>query len=154
MLTITPAEQTLHAHITAGRFELAITNGHWTVPHVAFPTVDVHVFGRAGGLDLRFDVMDYPTRAPAGRPWDAERGVPLEPEYWPTGGRADATFRKDWSAQHNGALYIALDRIALESHSDWAHRHDAWTSSRSIYDYLLHVHHVLRAADIPLRPTS
>lgn len=149
---MTPPEQTLHAHSTDGRFELAVANGHWKVEHVAFPTVDVRVFGRAGDLGLRFDATDYPTRAPAGRPWDIERGVPLEPEYWPTGGRADAMFRKDWSAQRNGALYIALDRVALDSHGDWAMRPDAWTSSRSIYDYLLRVHHVLRGADIPTRP--
>jgi hypothetical protein len=149
---MTPAEQTLRAHILEGRFELAVANGHWEVELVAFPTLAVRVVGRAGDLGLRFDTTDYPTRAPAGRPWDMERGVPLEPEYWPTGGRADATFRKDWSPGHNDALYIALDRVALESHGEWAGRPDAWTASRSIYDYLLHVHHVLRGADIPTRP--
>jgi hypothetical protein len=151
---MTPAEQTLHSHLTEGRFSLAVASGHWTVERVAFPTVDVRVFGRGGDLGLRFEVTDYPTRAPTGRPWDLERDAPLEPAHWPTGGRADATFRKDWSAQNNGALYIALDRVALESHSDWATRHDAWTSSRSIYDYLLHVHHVLRTASIPSRASS
>lgn len=151
---MTPAEKTLRAHLSEGRFELAVTNGHWNVEFVAFPTVDVRVFGREGDLGLRFTTDDYPTRAPAGRPWDIERGVPLEPAYWPIGRRANATFRQDWSVQQNGALYIALDRIALEGHPDWANRHDAWTSSRSIYDYLLLVHNVLRAADIPPRPPA
>jgi hypothetical protein len=150
---MTPAEQTLQTHIADGRFQLGVAAGHWNVASVAFPTVDARVFGRAGDLGLRFDTTDYPTQAPAGHPWDIDRGMPLEPPYWPTGGRADATFRQDWSAQNNGALYIALDRVALRSHPDWATRPDAWTSSRSIYDYLLHVHNVLRAADIPARPT-
>lgn len=153
MLIMTPAEQTLRAHLAEGRFEIAVASGRWNVERLAFPTFDVRVFGRDGDLGLRFDVAEYPARAPAGRAWDTARDVALEPQYWPTGGRADATFRKDWSAQHDGALYIALDRVALESHSDWCTRHDAWTSSRSIYDYLLHVHHVLRAATIPPRPT-
>jgi hypothetical protein len=147
-----PAERTLRSDLAEGRFELAAANGHWYVELVAFPTLDVRVSGRGGVLDLRIDLSEYPARAPAGKPWDLVRGVPLEPEYWPTGGRADATFRKDWSPEHDGALYLALDRVALESHPDWATLPGAWTSSLSIYDYLLRIHTVLRAATIPPRP--
>jgi hypothetical protein len=154
MTLISPAERTLRGHLAEGCFEFAVATGKWQVNLLSFPTLDVTVFGPNSGLGLRIDVTDYPILAPAGRAWNFELDGPLEISLWPTGGRADGLFRKDWSPQQEGALYFPLDRRALLTHPAWLGEkgpEGVWTSSKTIFDYLIFVFLALRGASVPSR---
>jgi hypothetical protein len=84
-----------------------------------FSVCSFHGRGRIAGerpkYALRFDLTNYDA-APTACPWDVESQEPLAPNRWPTGGELARVFNPDWNAT---ALYMPMDRVALEGHDVW-----------------------------------
>lgn len=105
---------------------------------------------REGGPEwivLRFELRDYPTRAPTGTPWNRQTGLRLEAQLRPKGERASMAFRSDW--EEGRALYTPYDRVALESHPQWAQTYPlhAWHPKRTLVFYLECVYELLNDSE-------
>jgi hypothetical protein len=150
---MSPAERLAREHLAGARFRSGVDAGHWRVveelhwPHVV---IAVRAAQRPGGpaeFALRFDLTDYPTRAPTAMPWDVQAGVKLAPEKRPKGDRVGLAFRVNWEG--GKALYVPYDRVALESHSPWRTQYPrlVWDPTKKITFYLIKVHELLNDED-------
>lgn len=144
-----PAESALFRDLTQVRLQAASDAGIHGVVRYEHPVVLAWVRVGAGRLGLRLEVTGYPGTAPAGQPWDLESDTPLPTSRWPVGGRP--VFRFDWSASNQNAPYLAVDRIALRTHPNWATElgSRAWTSNKTIHDYLAAVEEALNRSRLP-----
>jgi hypothetical protein len=150
---VTPDERTLLAHIEEARFQAGVEAGRWrllglTWPHATFAISAAPHSASPDEFVLRLDVAGYPHSAPTGSLWDDDAGCSLDPARRPKGDRAARVFRTDWTGAGT-AMYAPWDRLALESHADWAqkHPHDAWNPTRDITFVLSNVHNILNADD-------
>lgn len=146
-----PGEARLRSHIASARMLAAADDGRFGVMSTSFPVVIAWVDVGGKPFGLRLECSDYPGQAPAGAPWDlvANRGLPAC--QWPIDGRTPAVFRPEWSPSNGNAPYLACDRVGLATHPGWTHEvpHLAWTSARTLYDYLEQVHTALVGSVLP-----
>lgn len=150
---VSPPERHLRADLQSARFLLGVRKGEWGDAEVDWPHLKLWVAAdkRVGAPDrywFRFDMNDYPTRAPTGVPWDPDQGQPLAHNRRPTGGSVvGKVFRIDWEGGR--ALYHPYDRVAAEGHKDWAQKYPGlvWTVEHTIMDLLLVIHRLLHDDD-------
>lgn len=136
-------------HARRPRFVQGVEEGHWKIEKIDWPSVIITVFAPNGKVALRFDLAQYPSEPPTAAPWDCSTDALLDVNNWPTGKRADQVFARGWAPQFGNALYVPLDRKAIESHPNWVSEYPGylWDSTKSIVDYLLLVRQVLEGAE-------
>jgi hypothetical protein len=147
-----PDESRFLADLEVAEFQVGVEAGMWDLANVTWPYAVFRITAGDGRqLAMRLHLEDYPTVAPAGRPWDADANVVLPIPRWPVGGSADATFRRDWSPANQDAPYLATDRLGLTTHPSWVTDipERAWNPSRTVAFYLAEIHRNLRASTIP-----
>lgn len=144
-----PSETAVRTDIAHLRMRVADDDGRFGIVDHRHPRLLawVNVNGRPLGLCL--DVAGYPGNPPAGQPWDLSQDRPLESARWPLGGRP--VFRLDWSVANGNAPYLAVDRVALTTHANWAAEMPsrAWNASKTIHDYLASAHEALSLSRLP-----
>jgi hypothetical protein len=146
-LELRASRRRLERDLKSGRVQAGVLRGDWTFGELAWPFLIVEVSadeasrGRAG-LTLKVDVTGYPA-APTACPWDPATNAQLAPEARPTGGRATLAFRTDW--EEGRALYLPVDRIALDGHPNWpqVYARDSWNPEEGIYQLLRLVYAIL-----------
>jgi len=145
-----PALRALEEDLRHPRLLAAEDDGRYGVHAFNYPIVLAWVSADKGRLGLRLDCVEYPTQAPAGRPWNLTAGMPLQVERWPTGSRASQVFRRDWSPTNGDAPYLACDRIPLRTHPDWPRvmQERSWNATRDLAFYLEQVYATLRGATL------
>lgn len=150
-----PDERTYVQHLATGRFQQGVDQGRWRVTSGAWPNpvIVVAAAERPGAPDelaLRFDLTGYATVAPTAEPWDLELDAALAADLWPAGGRVETAFNPNWGPPGGGhAIYIPMDRKALEGHENWRQVHPAavWDPSRmDIVDYLKVIYELLHSS--------
>lgn len=130
-----------------------VAAGQWRLVSVAWPLVLVAVAaaertGSPSEFVIRFELTGYPHTAPTGSLWDVDADVSLPAERRPKGERGQL-FRIDAWTGGATAMYAPWDRVALQSHPDWAQKypHDAWNPTRDLSFILAKVREVLNADD-------
>ena len=153
-----PDERTFRRHVAGGRFQQGVDRGEWRVVDAVWPNPIIAASAeiRAGApteVALRFTLGGYPTLGPTSEPWDAEAGTPLPHELWPTGptgSRVATAFNPAWQPRPGiHAIYIPMDRTAIEGHDQWHQLHPAliWDPTRmTIVDYLKVIHELLHSS--------
>jgi hypothetical protein len=144
--TMASGHRMLIDDLNGSRFPVGVDRGYWRLIDLAWPTATFGVAAatRAGAPEeyaVRLELSTYP-QAPAGRLWDVERDQPLDIAQWPTGGRASQAFNPGWRPD---AIYLPVDRIALEGHDPWITQHPefVWDRSRDVSQYLQLIHEIL-----------
>ena len=148
-----PSERLLEEHLAGGRFRVGVDRGQWRiVGELEWPNILIAVSAapRERGpaeFVLRFDLTDYPTRAPTATPWDLGANVLLAQAQRPKGERVGRAFRADWEGGR--ALYTPYDRVALDSHPNWRTQYPryVWDPAKTIAFYLRNVHELLNDDD-------
>lgn len=142
-----PSERALRDDCSAVPFECQI-GLKWGEPRIEWPYLYVWMHARptqsgVTGYWFRLDCSGYPQQAPTGTFWDMERNAQLDNASRPWGrGEVELTFRIDWPGtpyQPGSALYLACDRIALATHSDWTpqtYPATYWTPDKGVLFYL------------------
>jgi len=133
-------ERLFRDDLETGAFSAGVDRGSWRVRSITFPfaVIEIAAAQRPGSPDwfaLRFDIANYPD-APSGQLWDAEASGPLAPTRWPGGNeRIQRVFNPGWRTD---ALYLPMDRLALEGHDAWLTLHacHVWDSGKDITQYL------------------
>jgi len=128
-------------------FGAAADRGWWRTHSIEFPfaVIEIAAAPRPGSPEwfaLRFDITHYP-EAPSGQPWDVAAAAPLPPPRWPGGNdRIQRIFNPGWRVD---ALYLPMDRLALEGHDAWLTQHacHVWDPGKDITQYLRLVHELL-----------
>lgn len=151
-IAMAPDERALLAHLKTARFLAGVDGHRWRLLSIDWPHALIAVAAAArdnspAEVVLRFDLADYPQRAPTAGPWDTDLDTPLSPERRPKGEMVSRVFRADWES--GKALYAPWDRVALESHDDWARKYPltAWHPKRDLTFYLTNVHDLLNDGD-------
>jgi hypothetical protein len=132
-------------HLALPAFQQGLDQGAWGVVKndaVVWPDAILWISApvRTNSPDrfyLRFNLRDYPEKAPTATVWDIDRNQRLDPAKWPKGrGDVAMAFRTNWN--NAIALYAPWDRVALACHPDWAAKHPgvAWKRSHTIVHYL------------------
>ena len=137
---VSPPERLFLEDVAGAAFAAGVDRGWWRLATVEWPhaVIEVKAAPRLGSPDwvaLRFELSGYP-EAPSAQPWDPERQRMLDPGRWPGGSaRILSAFRPEWRPD---ALYMPMDRLALEAHPDWPNLYarDAWDSGKDITQYL------------------
>jgi hypothetical protein len=150
---VSPSETLLREHLAGGRFRAAVDCGRWRiVRELDWPYLVIAVAAAprdTGPLEflLRFDLDEYPTRAPTAMPWDLETNTQLAAAKRPKGHRVGMAFRPDWEGGR--ALYTPYDRVALEGHPAWLSQYPryAWDPTKDITFFLRNVHELLNDDD-------
>jgi len=140
-------ERLFRADIADGEFAGGEDRGYWRLRSIEWPcaVIEVTAAPRAGAPEsfgFRFELTGY-LEAPTAQLWDVEADAPLEPTRWPAGGpRHTAAFNPGWRTD---AIYIPMDRLALEGHDPWKAMHTAylWDSGRDITQYVRLLHGML-----------
>ena len=148
-----PDERVFRAHLEAGPFQSGVDRGRWRLLSIGWPYALIAISAATrerapGEYTLRFECSDYPQRAPTAQPWDVERGMPLEPQYWPAGRvRVPLAFNPSW--KDGQCLYLPCDRLSIEGHDPWRNQHPAmiWSPAGDITLYLRIVYDLLNSAD-------
>lgn len=145
---VAPDEEVLRHHLQSSRFQRGVDAGRWRLESLSWPVAIITITAAARDsapdeYTLRFNLDDYPQRAPTAMLWDCVANCMLPENRRPKGERASRIFRTDWNGGQ--ALYAPWDRVALEGHPDWATRHVlyAWNPQRELTFYLLNVWEVL-----------
>jgi hypothetical protein len=145
--TPTPAELLAGEDLAGAGFTAGVDRGYWREAELSWPyaVIEIAAAPRPYGPPwwaFRFDLTGYP-QAPTARPWDIPNRMPLDPAHWPTGGtRIQAAFNPGWRTD---ALYLPVDRLALEGHDMWHTKHSCyvWDPARDITQYLRLLHQLL-----------
>ena len=145
--TMSSAEQLLREDLDNACFTAGVDRGYWRVASVIWPlaVIEIAAAPRTSSPSwwaFRFDLTGYP-QAPTALPWDIATNAPLPGEHWPGGGpRIMAAFNPGW---RNDALYMPVDRLALEGHDAWRQKHPSyiWDPALDISQYLRIVHGLL-----------
>lgn len=153
-VVMAPDERALRVHLDSGRFQAGVEAGRWRLICLAWPVaiVGVSAAPREGApteFAIRFELGGYPNTTPTGGIWDVEDDVSLAADRRPKGERAATLFRTDGWAGGATAMYAPWDRIALETHVNWAQKAPrlAWHAGRDLTFILDNVHEVLNAYD-------
>lgn len=141
------AERLFREDIAGGSFAAGVDRALWRLDDIEWPRAVIEVAAAPRPespewLALRFDLSHYPG-APSAQPWHLVMNEPLPPAWWPDGHeRLRMAFRPEWRLD---ALYIPLDRIALEAHPNWSTEYatQIWDPYRGIAQYLRLVHGLL-----------
>lgn len=146
------SQKRLNADLAADAVQVGVALGQWKILRSEFPYVLVSFSTSrqthlSGSVVVRFDCTDYPDRPATACAWNIDGDTPLSPDQRPRGGRATMTFRSDWEGGR--ALYLPCDRMAIDSHPDWANQypHDLWDSTKGIAEYFQLVSTILTEAD-------
>jgi hypothetical protein len=146
---MSPAERIFGVHLAGAPYRSGEREGLWRLKTSEFPLAvfEFSAAPRAAAPDaftLRFDLSGYADAPPTAAPWDVERGGPLAPGFWPTGGRLVQIFNPDWKRE---ALYWPLDREALVGHEAWLTEHagHTWNPREGIVQYLRAVSELLHS---------
>lgn len=147
-----PDQQVLQQHIQGGDFQDAVSRGWWRVVEIDWPYVWIAVLAgerpkSPNEYVFRFECSNYPQDAPTAVPWNPGNNCVLARDLWPAGqGHVDTVFRPDWNSN---ALYLATDRVALESHQNWKTEFPktAWNARKEITHYLGLIHVYLNSPD-------
>jgi hypothetical protein len=143
-------------HVATWQFQDGVARGFWDTaprddvkwPH-AIIWIDLPQRTRSPDkLFLRFNLQDYPSKAPTAVPWDMERNLKLEFDKWPKGGGDVAQMFRNWEGAV--ALYAPWDRFTVERHdANWLKNYLGfeWNSSRTIVHYLRLTREVLHSDD-------
>jgi hypothetical protein len=145
--TISSAERLFREDLVSTSFIAGADRGYWRIASLIWPfaVIEIAAAGRSSAPPwwaFQFDLTGYP-QAPTARPWDLTANAPLAGEHWPAGGpRIMAAFNPGWRVD---ALYIPVDRLALEGHDVWRQRHPSyiWDPALDITQYLRIVHGLL-----------
>jgi hypothetical protein len=143
--TMSAAERLFRADLAGGRFCAGVDRGYWRLHSLDWPHAILEVAYAAGWFALRFDLTGYP-QAPTAQPWDIEADAALPRPRWPQGSaRLNRAFNPGWRTD---ALYIPVDRLALEGHDGWRIQYAAylWDPAGDICQYLDLVRDLLREA--------
>jgi hypothetical protein len=148
--TIAPDEAAFRAHTGGGRFLAGVDAGEWGRPETCWPhaIIAVSAAERDGSPDeyfLRFLLSGYPNVGATACVWNADEGrMAMEAER-PKVRFSPSPFRTDW--RNGEALYLACDRVAADTHSDWPQKYpgDLWDPKRGISKYLISVHEILHS---------
>jgi hypothetical protein len=134
----------LDADLASLAVQVGVLRRWWTIDQVDFPALTITFavpYDRfePARLTLRLDCTGYPEQAPTGAPIDPETGGLLDQSHRPTHGRCAMTFRTDW--ENGRALYLPVDRVALNGHPDWptVHAHEIWDPELGIGQLLVMV---------------
>jgi hypothetical protein len=146
----TPDERAFRADVAKAAFRVGEVDGRWRLVNVIWPVALIGITAKDGReYVLRFDCSGYPVAPPTARLWDANRGAPLLPEFWPRnqGGRLGAVFRQDW--KDGSALYLPCDRTSIDGHENWRTEMPSkiWRPSTGVIQYLELVHELLHCRD-------
>ena len=149
-----PDERALRAHLDSARFQAGLEAGRWRLISLVWPIAIVGVSAAQredapSEFAIRFELAGYPNTTPTGGLWDVDSDVSLAPEVRPKGERVAMMFRSDGWAGGATAMYAPWDRIALETHANWAQEAPrlAWHSGRDLTFILDNLHEVLNADD-------
>ncbi|MGH2973618.1 MAG: DUF7665 family protein [Solirubrobacterales bacterium] len=144
------AQRRLARDLESPEVQLGVARGWWSIKKRRWPFLYVVVATAPntyseGEVMLRIDVGGYP-QAPTACPWNPEADAQLAADNRPAGGRAGVAFRADWEGGR--ALYLPVDRVALEGHPSWPSEHPAtaWDPERGIGQLLALVHTILNEA--------
>jgi hypothetical protein len=145
--TVSPAEALLREDLSGGDYAAGEDRGYWRLVDLTWPaaTFEIAAAPREGAPDsyaFRFDFSGYP-QAPTAQPWDLEASAPLGTPQWPGGGpRIASAFNPGWRSD---ALYVPMDRLAMEGHHEWPSKYPAhgWDGSRDLSQYLRLIHDLL-----------
>ena len=151
--SMSPDERVLRDHVAGIRFLEGVERGRWRiVDDIEWPValVAVSAAPRENAPTeyfLRFDLSGYPETAPTATPWDPNTGDVLQQELRPKGTQVGHVFRADW--ENGRALYVAFDRVALNSHPNWRTEHPrrVWDSSKDLTWILQKLHEMLSNDD-------
>lgn len=130
-----------------GDFAAGGDRGYWRVHSLCWPAAIIEVAAAPrenspNSYTLRFDLTGYP-EAPTAQFWDLQVDAPLAASEWPGGGeRTMRAFNPGWNPN---ALYLPVDRLALQGHDTWRTMpgNHAWDSSGDITQYVRLVHELL-----------
>jgi hypothetical protein len=144
---ISAPERLFRDDVAGTCFSAGADRGYWRLRSIAWPRAVVEVApaeipSGPAWFALLFDLTGYP-EAPTARFWNVEVDGPLSPDRWPAGGdRITRAFNPGW---RQDALYLPVDRLALEGHDGWRVQHAAhvWDAGRDISQYLRLVHELL-----------
>ncbi len=147
---ISAPERLLRADLEGAEFAAGADRGYWQLISLQWPhaVIAVAAASRTGGPQryvLRFDFSGYP-EAPTAQLWDVDTSSQLAVSAWPGGGpRIIAAFNPSWKVD---ALYIPVDRVALEGHPAWLERYSChvWDAAGDLTQYLRLVHGLLNDA--------
>lgn len=145
--TASPAEVLFHEDLAGAEYAAGEDRGYWRLVSVHWPyaVFEVAAAPRAGApvaYCLRFNLDGYP-QAPTAQPWDAEADGALPASRWPGGGdRIGRAFNPAWRPD---ALYVPMDRLAIDGHHDWPTKYAAhiWDPARDVSQYLRLVYDLL-----------
>ena len=157
-----PDQRLFEADLLSAEFRNGLVKGLWgsadanAVPDgAAWPNVFFWMAAtpRANAPDrfyVALDAAGYRAVPPTGTFWDRAAKATLEFGKWPKGrpnSRFAKVFRTDW--ENGRAFYHPYDRVALQSHPNWAQEqpHLVWTSSHTIVDYLEEFQALLTGGD-------
>jgi hypothetical protein len=133
-----PAEELFRQDISGGEFSAGVDRGYWRLLALGWPVAIIAVVaaprnGAPAAYAFRFDLTGYP-EAPTAQLWDVETNAPLPPPRWPGGGgRLAMAFNPAWRTD---AIYLPVDRAALQGHDAWRAKPEVWDSGRDICQYL------------------
>lgn len=147
-------------HVSLAPFQIGLDDAHWgfekdngfdTWPHVF---LWVGVACKSGSPDkyvFRFDLTNYPAKAPTACPWNVASNTILDPGKWPKGKQlVGKVFNPNWKpATNTVALYAPCDREAMEGHDQWANVHKDlwWKPDFTILKYLDFLYKILNSSD-------
>lgn len=149
---VDPNHRRLRQDLLAPDVENGVAAGSWRVIDLSWPILTVAIaVGDNAELGMRLDVQGYPLQAPAGQPWNLATNTPLPMAEWPISGRNPEIFRHDWSPPNNNAPYLACDRAAIVSHTNWPSERPerCWNPTRTIGFYLRELTRELACATMP-----
>lgn len=153
-----PDQRQLEADLQSAAFRNGVLKACWGVESPAglsWPKVTLWIgaAARSGAPDrfhLMLDFDGYRGVPPTGTFWDPSTGAMLAENRRPRGkpdSRFSKVFRTDWEGGR--AFYHPYDRIAAQSHPDWASAqpHLVWHRNCTIVDCLEEYHTLLRSED-------
>ena len=156
-----PDQRLFESDLLSAEFRNGVVNGWWGLPEpailpadFAWPQVILWIAAAVReGAPERFyfflDAAGYRSVPPTGTFWDPGAKSALDVAKRPKGkpgSRFAMVFRTGWN---NAALYHPFDRVAAQSHPQWATEqpHLIWTADHTISDYLAEVHPLLNSGD-------
>jgi hypothetical protein len=145
--TIAVPERLFRADVADAPFAAGVDRGWWRMRSIEWPhaIIEIAVPPRPNvrrWLALRFALSAYP-HAPSAQPWDVAANAPLAEPCWPSGNESIMrTFNPAWRSD---ALYLPMDRLALEGHDAWLTQHacHVWDPAKDITQYLRLIHELL-----------
>jgi hypothetical protein len=152
-----PDERALREHVLCAAFQAGVAAGRWRLvslewPFGVFAVTAADRDKSPGEFCARLDLTGYPNVGPTGSLWDQDQQAYLPMQGRPKGERVAMVFRCDnWpdAGSAGRAMYAPWDRVALQSHAQWAlsHPRASWHAGRTLTFVLDNIHELLNAGD-------